>query len=161
MDRPEFLFRGTPRKDVDLFVPKETVSFIPTKVVSASSERIVATKFIVPTENLPVALGAIKDMHYYLCADEQAFRRADRGGAIYTLPSVGFTYSPEVGYAAWTNPNPVRPLSKEEIPSALKAMISAGVYVYFVYPEILVQFKQQKDLRFQLLQSLTPLNTSP
>lgn len=161
MDKPEFLYRGTPRKNVDMFDPKEVIGSgsLARQVVSATSERINATKFVVPIEKLRVAIGSLGNINYYLCADEEIFRKNDHGGAIYTLSLDGFTHSPEMGATVWTNPKSVKPLSMEEITSALETMINAGVKIYFVSPGTLEKFNQSGSHRLELLQGLTPENS--
>jgi len=132
MGRPEFLYRGTPRRDVDQFVPKELVKVSGENklVVSATPDKVAATKFIVPVEGLRVTMGVLDGIHYYFCADETRFRELDRGGVVYTLLSEGFMPSDRQG--VWANPNPVSPISKEEFVSGLSAMVASGVKVHFV-----------------------------
>lgn len=62
MASPEYLYRGTPRIDVDQFTPKEMVGG--KLVVSASSDRTTALKFVVPIEDLKVKLGTLENTHY-------------------------------------------------------------------------------------------------
>lgn len=157
MNTPEFLYRGTPRRDVAMFTPKEIVNG--RLVVSASPSNIVALKFVVPTEGLKVCLGSIGDYHYYLCADEKRFRELDTGGAVYALSPDGFEPVSEIVSDVWINPNPVTPISKEEIPSSFNAMIKAGIQVYFVSDEILVKFKSFPADRLDILKSLVSENT--
>jgi hypothetical protein len=137
MSSPEFLYRGTPRKDVDQFTPKELVKVNGEDklVVSATPDKTSATKFIVPTEGLGVKMGILDGIHYYLCADEDKFRGLDQGGAVYAISPQGFALSdiPDV----WVNLNSVRPISKEEFLSGLTAMVAAGVIVRFVSTEML------------------------
>ena len=66
MSRPEFLYRGTPSRDTALFTPKEFVgSGSSVKlVVSATSDRNIATRFIVPMEGLEVKTGFIEGVPY-------------------------------------------------------------------------------------------------
>lgn len=156
MVTPEFLYRGTPRKDVDLFTPKEKVN--DRLVVSASSDRTTAIKFVVPIEDIKVKLGTLGDTHYYVCAEEEKFKEMDIGGSIYLLPSNGFEPAPEVGTHVWVNPNSVTPIGKEEISSALEAMIRAGVQVYFVSEEIFQRFKKFPEDRPEILKSLISEN---
>lgn len=155
MNTPEVLYRGSPRRDADQFVPKETVGSV--LVVSATQEKNVATQFIVPIEGLPVLLGSVGGAWYYLCGDEIAFRQRDAGGAIYSLPIDGFTYSQEAG--VWINQNPVRPLHKEEFTSGLDAMLGAGIQVYFVSPEMFRTLKEAGIHRPEALQTLVSENT--
>ncbi|KKT74183.1 MAG: hypothetical protein UW69_C0045G0010 [Microgenomates group bacterium GW2011_GWA2_44_7] len=153
---PEFLYRGTPRRDVDRFTPKEEVGG--RLVVSASPDRTTAIKFVVPIEGLKVKIGTLGDTHYYICADEEKFKEKDTGGSIYLLPPNGFDPAPEVGANVWVNPNSVIPIGKEEIPSAFEAMVKAGVKDYFVSEEIFERFRNFPENRLEILKPLIPEN---
>jgi len=156
MATPKFLYRGTPRRDVDQFTPKEKVGG--RLVVSASPDRTTAIKFVVPIEGLKVKLGTLGDTHYYICAEEKKFKEMDIGGSIYLLPPNGFEPAPEVGADVWVNPNSVIPIGKEEISSAIEAMIKAGVQVYFVSEEIFERFRKFPEDRLEILKSLISEN---
>ena len=156
MTTPEFLYRGTPRRDADRFTPKELVGG--RLVVSASPDRTTAIKFVVPIEGLNVKLGTLGDIHYYVCADEKKFREMDMGGSTYLLPPNGFEPAPKVGANVWVNPNSVIPIGREEISSAIQAMIKAGVRVYFVSEEIFERFRKFPEDRLEILKSLISEN---
>ena len=153
MRNPELLFRGSPRKDASLFVPKERVGSGSSErlVVSASPDRSVATKFVVPIENLNVTVGSFGEIQYYVCDNEQSFRETDKGGGIYTLRRDGFEFNSGVG--VWTSLRPVEPISKEEVTSGLNAMIDAGIQVFFVDPETFKRIKESSDNGLEILRN--------
>lgn len=82
----------------------------------------------------------------------------DKGGAIYTLPPDGFDPAPQVGTDVWVNKNPVIPINKEIVPSALKAMIGAGVQVYFVSEDTFERFRDLPEERQEILKSFVSEN---
>ncbi|MBI2029493.1 hypothetical protein HYT02_03705 [Candidatus Gottesmanbacteria bacterium] len=160
MSRPDFLYRGTPNKDTTQFTPKELVGLSSSArlVVSATSDRNVATKFIVPMEGLNIKTGFIDGISYYLCADETVFRQTDKGGAIHTFASYGFELISYQSVDIWVNPNPVNSISKEVVSSGLTAMIDAGIQVYFVTPDTLELFNNSPDRRLDILKELVSEN---
>lgn len=156
MARPEFLYRGTPNRNAQQFIPKETVGS--RVVVTATAHKEAATQFVVPNEELPIKMVCIEGIYYYLCADKEAFLRLDKGGAIHTVSVTGFEPVPQIGADIWINPNPVTSISYEEVSSGLEAMIDAGVQVYFVSPEVLQKFKTFSNERREILQGLISEN---
>lgn len=70
-------------------------------------------------------------------SDKKRFDNADKGGAVYILPSQGFIFEERkgLGIYEWTNKSSVTPTIKIDFPSALVAMETLGVKVYFVEQE--------------------------
>lgn len=155
MTNPELLYRGSPNKDVSLFVPKERVGHGSSErmVVSATPDRTVATKFVVPIENLKVTTGSFGGVHYYVCGDKPAFREMDKGGAIYTLKPEDFEFNSDAGI--WASPKPVETTSQEDVSSGLEAMIEADVQVFFVDTETFNKIKESPDKIREILRDLT------
>ncbi len=69
-----------------------------------------------------------------IISDKDRFLKGDKGGAIYTVPSEGFSYDEDVGMGAfeWTSTEPVNTAKKLEFDSALTAMKHSGVRVFFL-----------------------------
>jgi len=147
----KILYRGSPNKDSIIFDPKETVGNDSSArlVVSATADRNAATRFIVPGEDLPIKIGTTNGTHYYLCGDEKTFRNMDRGGAVYSLPVIGFEYDNISG--VWVSSKPVEPIAREVFSSGLDAMISSGVQVYFVNLDTFDRFSRSPNERINIL----------
>ena len=153
MDKPEVLYRGSPRKDATLFIPKEKVGTGITKrlVVSSSANMAEATKFLVPVEQFPCLFGIFGEVQYFLCGNEGIFRKIDNGGAVYSLPGNTFYYDFEA--RTWVSAVPVKPISHEVFSSGLNAMVDSGVQVYFLDPKILENCQESADRGLKLLRS--------
>jgi hypothetical protein len=70
-------------------------------------------------------------------SDKKRFNKEDKGGSVYLLPSEGFSFEEYkgLGIYEWINKGFVTPNLKIDFPSALVAMETLGVKVYFVEQE--------------------------
>lgn len=95
-------------------------------------------------------------------ADRQRFLDADEGGAIYELPASGFHTDPERNLyeTEWVSGSRVVPIGKQEYQSGLQAMRELGVKVYFVDVETLKAIRESDDHGKEIIDRLTPVQTS-
>lgn len=85
---------------------------------------------------------------FMVISDKERFRKEDSGGSIYLMPAHGFTFDKNkgVGIYEWTNKKKVLPFTKINFSSALEAMKTFHVKVYFVNSE---QFRYYINLPFE------------
>jgi hypothetical protein len=107
-----------------------------------------------------VSVGNIYGVVYYVCDNEAEFRLADQGGAIYELSSKGFTMDAVKGLGGheWVTTEAVVPLSSRIYDSALEAMISNEVQLFFVNPSQLDAIEAASDYGLSMLKALKPIN---
>lgn len=128
--------------------------------VFATPDMALATIFLVPS-HIPTKSGTHNGVPYIVIQeDPQAFNRRDKGGAIYELPPDGFGCEPDVGLGEgeWTCPATVKPIGKIEIPSALDAMLEAGVQVYFADADTMALIDSDEDYGLARLRTMRSVN---
>lgn len=112
-------------------------SFVSCFLVRTTDKWALISKYTHPGYHPPIHIDCI--------SDEERFRKLDKGGAIYTLPSEGFYLDKSKGRTEWTNKSSVIPISKEIYESGLDAMIENGVLVYFCDEEKLEELKKNAE----------------
>ncbi len=164
--KPKVLFHSSRNKDIKEFEPRNKKVRDPLEgpVVFATPDKAYASCFLVPSDDSWVIIGrystyGVPGPWKVVVSDEERFRRADKGGAIYHLPSQSFSFHPErnMSETEWTSHQAVKPLGKEEYESGLEAMIGQGVDVYFVDKTTFDSIAQSKDNGQSIVGSLTPV----
>lgn len=112
-------------------------------VVFASEEMAMAAMFLGPRPDDQWSLrGCFDNTYYILIADEERFRREDRGGHIYELSRDDFEQDLSRGLETeWVCRRSVRPSACHSYNSALEAMLMHQVRVYFVDHNFLRKFR--------------------
>lgn len=149
MDKPKILYHASQNRNIDYFEPRAESIRDPEEgsVVFATPDKVMASIFIVPTDDSWTGSGLFGGVHYFVCGDEERFRGIDKGGAIYTLSSDTFENDPSKGLGTreWTSKISVKPNSSEEFSSGLEAMLEMGVQVYFLDKEKFQELKKSSD----------------
>lgn len=86
--------------------------------------------------------------------DEARFRELERrGGSLYTVPTDGFAYDPEIGLGdkEFSTASPVLVLHEEQWDSALAAMLHYGHRVLFMSKCLFIEF-QGYPYQWELIQ---------
>jgi len=145
----KYLHHASQNRDIKVFEPRAESVRDPNEgsVVFATPDKVMASVFIVPMNDSWTNSGLFGDTHYFVCGDEEGFRKIDRGGAIYVLPSETFENDPHKGLGTreWTSKVPVRPIKKKLYESGLEAMLVMGVQVYFIGKEKFQELKNSLD----------------
>lgn len=117
-----------------------------------------ASILLVESDDSWVQSGAMDGIPYIVISDEERFRSLDTGGVIYSLPNDTFETNPEKGLREleWTSREPVVPIEKEIVPSALEDMVKQGVKVFFVDKETWDQIQTSSDHGESIVKSLEP-----
>jgi hypothetical protein len=155
--KPRFLFHGSPNKNITLFKPK-VESFRDKNegpIVFATPDKALSSMFIVPSNDLWTHSGLFGKVHYFVCSDKDRFKKLDKGGSIYTVDSKYFVYdlNKGLGDKEWTSKTAVKPITKENISSALETMIDLGVQVYFVDQETFNKINNSTDFGNEILRN--------
>lgn len=155
--RPTFLYHASQNKDIKIFEPRaESVRDINEgPVVFATPDKVMASVFIVSTNDTWANSGLFGSVHYFVCGNENKFRNIDKGGAIYTLPANTFQNDPSKGLGTreWTSKISVEPIKIELYESGLEAMIDMGVQVYFVSQEKFEDIQRSQDHGNEILRN--------
>lgn len=165
--KPEFLYHGSPNKDLDVLKPMNLTVRDPKEgeVIFATKDKMYASVFIVPSDDSWSHIcafssgtegpeGKLERKQYAVFADKERFEKSDKGGAIYKVPAGSFNLDNKYGSTEWTSREPVKPVSKEEFASGMEAMKKYGVVVLFVDMEMLMKLKRADDHGLSLLSEL-------
>lgn len=166
MDKPERLYHASANRTIEEFVPKAEKVRDPLEGprVFATPDKSVSTTFMAGegdrTDDTWTCKGLFDDVPYMVISDRERFAKLDQGGAIYHLPGETFEMDPEKGMGKWewASSVPVTPIEKEEHESALDAMLSHGVQVYFVDQNTFTAIGASSDHGLSILQSLESEN---
>jgi len=134
-EKPLFLYHASPNRQIERFEPRAERVRRPDEGprVFATPEIASATKFMMDSDDSWVSLGQTNGVEFAVYGDRDKFLQLDQGGAVYVLPSESFAVDqPDEHPDEWTSPKPVMPIEKIEYDSALEAMLSNGVQVFFV-----------------------------
>lgn len=160
LEKPPVLYHASKNADIKVFVPRAEKVRDPEEGprVFATPSRAMASMFIVESDDSWVQSGTINDEPYIVISDEERFRSLDKGGVIYSLPNNTFENDPDKGLREleWTSKDPVVPIDKEIIQSALDEMLSNGVKVYFVDKETFVRMQNAPDHGVSIIEQLRP-----
>lgn len=161
-DKPPVLFHASSNTNIEVFEPRSN------KVrdakegpkVFATPSRALASVFLIETDDSWVGSGVADGVPYIIISDEERFKKLDKGGAIYSLPNATFENDPNKGLGKfeWTSAEPVKPVLKETITSALNDMLHHGVKVYFVDKDTYLKYKEVVDPA-DIIHTLAPFNS--
>lgn len=170
MEKPTVLFHSSQDKNIEEFEPRKESYRDPEEgpVVFASSEKAIASMFLVPTLGGLGSSGrfrwdegeGLKSVFFYVTEDEINFRKSDKGGAIYSLPSDTFETDLTKGLKEleWVSKIPVKPIGKEDFESGLEAMMNLEVQVFFVDHETYKRIRSSEDNGRSILKGLISEN---
>ena len=127
-------------------------------VIFATPNFAIATLFLV--RGMPNECGAFNKIPYMVIPNREKFLQADKGGAVYSLPSETFNSDPKkgLGELEWVSKETVNPAAKQEFESGLEAMIENGVQVYFVDEEKFQEIRNSTDHGLSILKTLQSEN---
>jgi hypothetical protein len=134
-EKPPVLYFGSAQKNLEVIKPMPSARDpAEGEVVFAAREKPLATMFIVKSDDSWVIKGHWEGKYHIIISDEKRYRQADKGGAIYYLPSDSFfcDFGKGMGVHEWTSRQAVKPIKKEIFSSGIEAMIQHGVQVRFV-----------------------------
>ncbi len=141
LEKPSILYHASPNRGITVFHPKKE-SFREANegpVVFATPDKAYAMIFLIKTDNAWTTIGRFSEAGvpgpwHIIISDRDRFEKADVGGTLYEFDPKDFSYDKKrnMGNIEWTSQNPVKPIRKEDYPSGLEAMKSAGINVYFV-----------------------------
>ncbi len=161
MERPKFVFHGSPKGDIEEFIPRISMGsgeqYGPQ--VYASNDLVTASMFMADVGKAWSSGEASNGVMYAIIPVlKEEFLPRDKGGFIYKLP--GETFSTDshrgMGEKEWASRVSVKPVEVKKIDSALEAMIESGVQVYFVTDE---QYKEMLSLGRPKWEYLTNLSS--
>lgn len=138
-EKPPFLYHASSNRDIERFEPRDISTRDPAEgpVVFATPDVALATAFMVSADDRWTQIGRTSGVPFIVIKDKERFLANDKGGAIYKLSSESFSCDPSKGMkeSEWVSKEPVTPVAKKDCPSALDAMVEAGVKVFFVDDE--------------------------
>lgn len=125
-------------------------------VVFATPDLAIASMFLVRAQQHS---GLFSGVRYYV-AIKREFLEKDTGGSIYELRPEGFSYDAAkgLGELEWTSRHSVVPTKEIKCERALDFMISQGVQVYLVEPDVFSAIDVSPDHGFSILSGLISEN---
>jgi hypothetical protein len=144
IEKPEFLYHGSPNKKIEKIEPKKkffrSVDEGP-KVFAGAAD--IASMFLNKFGDSMTQIGTHNSVPCIIIRDRNHFLKRDSGGAIYKLDSEKFENDPArpFGKHEWTSDAVIEPIDKEEFESSLTAMLQKGVQVYFVDKKTFYKYK--------------------
>lgn len=139
--KPAVLYHASQNRNVTVFEPRAETIRDPNEgpVVFATPDIRYASCFLVKTDDSWTTISNWGPNHpwAFICSDKQRFTQADKGGAIYTLPSETFDFDPEAANLPMemVSKVSVKPTASETYESGLEAMLKYDVQVFFVTKE--------------------------
>jgi len=162
MEKPARVYHGSANKEISRFEPraKKVRDREEGPVVFATSDKRMASVFIVGMDDSWGNSGMHNGIPYVVISDRDRFTKLDQGGAIYHLPGDTFSADPSkgLGEIELTSPESVEPVHREDHTSALEAMLEHGVQVYFVDKQTYEAYKRAPHESLELLRSLESEN---
>ncbi len=160
--KPPFLYHASSNREIETLEPRAKSIRDPEEgpVVFATPDLALATTFLVSEANDSwTQIGKINGVPYMVIRDKKHFMRRDNGGSIYKFKSDGFTSHPHKGMGddEWVSKEPITPIEKTDVQSALEAMIENGVQVFFVDKGTFNKIKHSADW-FETLKTLESEN---
>ena len=132
MGKPKFLYHASPKCNLKIIEPRKNTApsgFKEGPVVFATDNFSFSTHFLVPHDDSWANGGAFGDVIYFVISDWKRFKKADKGGCVYLIPSNNFI---KFNKREWFTRKSVKPVSLVRFSSGLDAMIITGVQVYIV-----------------------------
>ncbi len=148
-EKPEFLYHASVNKDISELRPqsKRVRDENEGSVVFATPDYALATVFMTEHNDSWTHSGKFCGIPFFVINGREKFMQSDKGGSIYKISSDGFEFDPNKGMGEneWVNSDPVKIIEKRDYPSALDAMISEGVQVYFVEDDFFAEFNKASN----------------
>jgi len=145
--KPEILYSASQNRNIDIFEPRARSIRDPNEgpVIFATPDKAYASMFIVPSNDSWTNKGRCQDQYYQVISDEKRYKKLDKGGAIYTFKSDDFEtdLTKSMKNKEWISKKPVKPINKEIYESGIEAMKQLGVRIFFVEPDIFLDFRQK------------------
>ncbi|MBU1179453.1 hypothetical protein KJ885_00745 [Patescibacteria group bacterium] len=161
-EKPKGLYHASSNKEVTEFEPRAESYRDPEEgpVVFATPDKAFASMFIVPTDGSWVEIVTFDNVNCIAVADEERFKKLDKGGSIYSLPNDQFEcdINKSKNECEWTSRDTVKPEDQLDYDLGLDAMIENGVQVYFVDQATFEKIQQSDDLGLEILKSLKSEN---
>ena len=145
--KPKILYSASQDRNIDTFKPR-VITFRDLDegpVVFATPDKAYASMFIVRSNDSWTNKGQYQGQYYQVISDEKRYKNLDKGGAIYTFKSDDFETDLTKGMKnkEWISKKPVKPINKEIYESGLEAMEQLEVKIFFVDPDIFLDFRQK------------------
>ncbi len=160
--KPEFLYHGSPRGDIDEFIPRVSRGTGESYGPQVYASHDIATAIIfTATVKKTWSSGNSNNVSFVVIPlPREDFITHDAGGFLYTLKSDTFSSDSTrgLGEREWASSVPVKPVRVERIESSLGAMIRYGVQVYFVTDEQYKRIYASKRPDIDFLRKLTSEN---
>ncbi len=149
-EKPPFLYHASSNRNIEKFELRAKNVRDPEEgpVVFATPDLALATTFLVGEANDSwTQIGKLGGVPYMVIRDKKRFMKRDKGGSIYKFSSNSFTCHPDKGMGEdeWVSKDSVTPLEKEDVQSALEAMIENGVQIFFVDKKTFNRINHDKD----------------
>jgi len=149
-EKPPFLYHASSNRSIEKFEPRAESIRDPEEgpVVFATPDLALATTFLVnETNDSWTQIGKIDGVPYMVIRDKKHFIRCDKGGSIYKFSNDSFICYPDKGMGEdeWVSKDPVTPLEKTDVESALDAMIENGVQIFFVDKKTFNRISHDED----------------
>ncbi len=136
MEKPKFLYHGSPKKDINSLIPKNKIFEGEEKeFVFASPDKKTALSYL--------AKGAygwsagIYNGEYFVAlpVSKEKFKEQDQGGAIYVFDSQNFRSTEHRNDYEWVSEQEEKPVEKELFNSTLETIENADIKMYFLDSE--------------------------
>lgn len=135
IEKPPVLYHGSPNKNISVFTPRSAeFEGEKDKFFFTSPNKAAALAYLAQGD-YPWNSGIYLDdniIRSVLPITREEFIEKDKGGALYSFDSQNFSSSKGRSGYEWVSKESVEPDSKEEFNSALLAMESAGIKMYFL-----------------------------
>lgn len=135
MDKPAVLYHASKNNNLVQLDPRtEGEKFADHPLLFATPYKALAAMFLAP-KGLPLEVSRFGDRYALLVqGDSTEFIANDDGGTIYSIPSDTFETSQELQMpdTEYVSSQTVTPIIREEYTTAIEAMQSLGVSVYFI-----------------------------
>lgn len=157
-EKPTELYHASRNPDIDVFEPREGKhrGYNEGAQIFATPSKAMAAVFLVETDDSWTQSGLKDGIPYIIISDRERFEALDKGGVIYSLSSDTFKTDSKKGLGEfeYTSADAVKPSAKEVFDSALDAMISHGVKVYFVDRETFEAIQSAPDNGEEIVSNL-------
>jgi len=163
MKKPKVLYHASPNREIDIFEPRRVGYRDPNEgpVVFATPDKALASIFMLKTDEKWSKIGRFTDNGvttpwHLVVSSRRRLKKADSGGAIYSLPPKTFDNSSQAGMGEteWVSKVSVKPLKKEVFESGVEEMIKLGVEVFVVSRKELKKMKPAEDHGLEIIKKL-------
>lgn len=156
----DVLYHASPHKELRAITPQRTRSnnqYIG-DYVFATANKLLAVMYLA-TKGVGTLMNPDDQPWIVLCSSSANYTANDRGGAIYELPTAGFTETPQAGLTAYevVSSTAMEPLGKTVYDKSLTAMASHGIEIYFASSKLFNEMVANKNAE-QVVPGLTPFH---